>query len=76
MSKLDDARRASNSFAFRRMLELNPKMARAAARDREKLALEYVRAESLGYGSPLQATAVVDGYDPIKPTGVVFSQFN
>jgi hypothetical protein len=63
---LGDVKQVSQSFTFQKMLSLNPLLARAARRDRDRLALEYIRAQKLQNSSPLYGLAVLSGYDPTK----------
>lgn len=64
---LQRVKQASQSFIFQRMLRLNPALARAAERNRDKLALEFMQAQGSGNGAPIYGGAVLSGYDPLRP---------
>lgn len=64
MALLDTIKKTSKSLKFQRMLQYSPELARQSARNRDKLALEYSRAEALGNSAAFYGPAVLQGYDP------------
>jgi len=62
-------RSASLSFQFQQLLRLNPKLGVRAEHDRDRLAIDFLRAKgfSTDYSHPVYADAVLGGFDPNQP---------
>lgn len=62
-------RQISQSFQFQQFLRRNERLAKTAARGRDLVALEFLRARDLsgGYAAPYYAEAVAAGFDPNAP---------